>query len=364
VGSGISGRYSNLTPQFDVGYWKVSAATQKAGKKVVSVWIFDEDRLKVQDKSKEGRRKYMTHVKTRITAQRKVSHRGVLEIVDVALSGNSIASATPAIESVLSRDKSLSRDEAMLVVVELAAIMDGLHNELHVALGSLTLDNVFFLKDFCVMTGLFMDATPFQETTEELPLQFSVWGPGTGLVIAAPSSLAPEIASGRKLSAVSDVCQYGLCCISVFTNTVPGQTDAGWAATAIKSVPRELQRLLTSCVAREPERRPRFVDIAEDKVFSSMICRVFQYIGTIDGKEARDKFTFFAGLREIISVFSVRLLQYRFLKVFGQFLRKDPRFGIPIVSLAFAIEAKMDDETFITDIMQQMQPVVCQIEVP
>lgn len=364
MGASISSKFSDITSQFDVGLWKVCLATQKSNNKLVSIWMFDYDKYCELEPNKKTRRKYMVHIESRLRGQMKMSHPLILEIRDIAFSKKRLGFTSSPVRTYLEREKEISRDEAIYIAVSLATVMKTVHDDFHMGFGNLTPRNVFFTQDFRMKLGLFMDSVTFQSDTAPLEFPFSRWSPDTPVYHAPKCYVAPEIIENGMFVASSDVYMYALCVIGAFTNISPEKDDAQWASRALEKVPEEYKQMLKPCMAVSPEARPKFSKLLDDEAFSSMVCGVFQYLEVIHKKTAKDLMGFFSGLKKIIHVFSVRLLRYRFLRISVKYLTKEPRYGVVIIPMMFAMHPKFENAQFVEQVLSPMMPIISRLEIP
>ena len=364
MGASISSKFSDITSQFDIGLWKVWLATQKSNNKVVSIWMFDFEKLCELEPNKKLRRKYMAHIESRLRTQMKMSHPLILEIRDIAFSKKRLGFTSTPVRTYLDREKTVSRDEAIYIAGSLASVMKTIHDDFHMAFGNLTPQNVFFTQDFRLKLGLFLDSVAFQSPTAPLEFPFVRWSPENMLYHAPRCVVAPEIADTGSFFAKSDVYMYALCVIEAFTNVTPEGNDNQWAIRAMDKVPEEYRKMLRSCLASAPEARPTFASVLEDEAFSSMVCGVFQYLEVIHKKNSKDLMDFFTGLKKIIDVFSVRLLRYRFLRLSLKYLMKEPRYGVVIIPMMFAMHPRFDNSQFVELVLNPIMPIIKRLEVP
>jgi hypothetical protein len=361
MGGSLAANYSDVVPTFEIGLWKVHSAIRKANAMPVSLWTFRRDHMKHKERTKKIRKKYLSHVETCLHAQLKLSHPELLQIFEVISSGKTLGFASEPIVSVLSREKTITKDEAVYISLALALVLRDLQSQHHLMCGSASPDNIFLKHDFTLKLGLLLHSVPFNSPSLPLDDPFIAYSP-TSCFHFPPSCVAPELAKEKNYLPASEVYMYALCCLYAFTNKIT--EDSSQIPASLESTPGAYQGLLVDCLVEYPLSRPSFEDILSREVFSSLVCGVFQFLEVITTKEPSAVMDFLKGLRSIITVFSVRLVRLRFLPLFLVLMERDANFGTVVVPMLMTAEGKFTDDQFIDELMRPLKNVLRHVEVP
>ncbi|OHT12300.1 hypothetical protein TRFO_18012 [Tritrichomonas foetus] len=390
MGSGISAKFDNVTHHFDIGVWKVHNAISKATGKRVSLWVIDYHLLKQKDRNKKTRRRYLQHCEKAIQMQMKIQHPNILKIFEAASAGKKFGFSSERVDFALSHEKKYTRDEAVYITQQLASTLKYLHDHRIAFLGHEP-DNVFLNERFSLKLGLFLHAAQFQDHSNNsgnsggnnsgsnnsnsnnnnsgsnlnvtLSHPFMNWFQDSPYFIPV-NYCAPEMITQQTFTPMADVYMFALTCVFVFTGKAPteasnaSEIDTSLALVACSDLPPEYSKLLKNCLSTNESARPTFSQILEDEAFTSLVCGVFKYIDLISKKEPKDLFNFFSGLKNIIKVFSFRIIHQKFLPIFIHFIKKDVRYAIALLPMILKSHHKFNDQQFFEDIVKPLQPIL------
>lgn len=369
MGTGISLNYSNITPHFDFGIWKVSKAIQKSTNNKVCLWEVDYAKMKEKERNKKNRRHYIQFLMQALTAQQKFQHLNILKIYEVQSAAKKLGFASEEIETSLAKEKDFSRDELIYIAQQLASTMRHVHDMLHLAFMGICPENVFLNSHFTLKLGLFIHTAPFLQELAQISDPFIPWSPYSIFHIPATFS-APEVVAGGTITSRSDVYMYALLCIFIFTGQKPTtsesvvKVDETTPFELLQSVPPEFASLLRNCLNHDPSSRPNFDQITSADTFSSIVSNIFQYIENIRDKDLKDMYTFFVGLKNTINVFSDRIIRKKFMPIFIFYLQKDMRFANGLVPLFFKCFNKYKPQEFIAEVLRPIKSVLVQKDNP
>jgi hypothetical protein len=268
--------------------------------------------------------------------------------------------ASEPIATVLSRENSVTRDEAVYISLALATVLRDLQHDHNLIFGRCVPDNVFFTEGFCLKLGLFLHSVQFQSATARIADPFCPFS-ATSVFHYRSQCLAPEIVTDSTHVPGTDAYMYGLCVLYAFANK---EIAEGAVQAATEAAPSSYTELLKSCTVEYAPSRPTFEAILGDGALTSMVAGVFQSLEVLDRKDSRDVYSFLTGLKKILDVFSYRLVRFPFLPIFCKLMKKDPRFGIVLIPTFFAIEAKFADDEFVEQILVPMTRLLKHKELP
>lgn len=371
MGIALSLNYSNITPHFDFGIWKVSKAIHKSTNRPVSLWIIDYAIMKERERNKKNRRHYIQFLMEALQNQQKIQHLNILKVIEVQSAKKKIGFSSEQIETnlTLSGNNKYTRDESIYIAQQISITMRYVHDVLHNAFMGIYPENIFLNSHFTLKLGMFIHSSPIQTDLSRITDPFIPFAPGSIFHVPCNWS-APEVVRGENFTSRSEIYMFGLLSIYIFTGQTPSKTSSS-ANVDIKgplelcnSVPEEFRDLITNCVTNDPASRPNFDSITADDAFSSLVAKIFQYIEIIREKSDRDLFNFFKGLKSSINVFSDRIIKQKFMPIFIFYVRKDLRFSYALVPIFFKCITKYNEREYVENVLRPIKPVLTQFDNP
>lgn len=371
MGVTLSLNYSNVTPHFDFGIWKVSKGIHRSTNRPVSIWIIDYAIMKERERNKKNRRNYIQFLMEAIQIQQKINHLNVLKIIEVQSGKKKIGFSSEQIETNLSLNGNVkySRDEMIYIIQQIATTMRYVHDQLHTAFMGIYPENIFLNCHFTLKLGMFIHSSTIQTDLSKITDPFITFSPLS--IFHVPCNwAAPETIKNDTITSRADSYMYGLMCVYILSGKIPSKSssiqsiDLKGPIELCNSIPEEFRDLMKRCLSGDPASRPNFDSITNDDAFSSLVARIFQYIEIIREKTDRDLFNFFKGLKIAISAFSDRIIKQKFMPIFIFYVKKDPRFSYALLPIFFKCIIKYNIHEYIEKVLRPIKPILGRFDNP
>ena len=370
MGAGITVNYQNMVPLFDVGFWKVSSAQHKTTNQQVSIWQIDYDTIQKMEK-KADREKLLNNCLQSVQQMRRIHHPLVLKIIELSESIKALNFASEPVMSCLTLEDTFTPDDASFIAYQLAQVLKFVHQNMHTVLFGLSTDSVVLTSTLDLKLCDFTYAAPVIN-------EYGISIIRTGQWLYAPfmpklNFTAPEVINNLQTSTQADIFSFGMTIAATYLGrpllscSSPDEYLRVIQTRSIQfpsSIPQEVRDLIFSCLNPFPDGRPDISKILQNKIFESLPLKALQYIEVIITKTDEDRYTFYNGVAKVLSVFSIRILQSRFLPLFITDVLREPRFGPVLIPQIFEIGRSMDSFSFYQDIIVPLQPLFTKTDNP
>lgn len=370
MGAGITVNYQNIVPIFDAGFWKVSSAQHKTTNQKVSIWQIDYDEVqKIERKS--DREKFLNNCLQSVQQMRRIHHPLVLKIIELSESIKALNFAAEPVMSCLTHEDSFTPDDASFIAYQLAQVLKFVHQNMHTVLFGLSTDSIVLTSQLDLKLCDFTFAAPVIN-------EYGISIIRTGQWLFSPfmpkiNFTSPEVINNLQTSSQVDIFSYAmtiaaaylgrplLSCSSVdeYLRVIQSRSFQ-----IPQSIPQEVRDLIINCLNPFPDSRPDINHILQSKIFESLPLKALQYIEVIVTKTDEDRYTFYNGVAKVLGVFSIRILQSRFLPLFIEDVLREPRFGPVLIPQIFEIGRSMDSFSFYQEIIIPLQPLFTNSDSP
>jgi len=361
MGIGISDNYENIESIFNIGFWKVHKATRKLTGEDVSLWLIDEERLKSKIKNRSEKDKYMKMCVDSIQQMRRLCHPHILKIIEFNESASPLSfSAEPIRYSLIYEDK-VSPDELVYIAQQLSDTLNFLHVTAKLAHLSISPSSILLTESFDVKICEFQFCSMMINDSGTIGPRYGVWENSAFLPDINFSS--PEVFTNKQITTMADVFSFGcliatvalrrqlftscsvhemLNNVSNATNMIPGSIEEG------------LRNLIIKCLSSNPTERPTFEIAMRSPAFLTLPAKVLKYIDLILTKDPVDKYNFYKGLSSSFSLFSNRLLRYKFAPLFIQEINTDHRYAPVLLPFVVNICSYLEKPDFEKEVLKPL----------
>lgn len=363
MGAGITIHYQNIIPLFDVGFWKVSSATHKTTNQNVSIWQIDYDAVQKIEK-KADREKFLNNCLQSVQQMRRIHHPCVLKIIELSESIKALNFAAEPVMSCLTHEDSFTPDDASFIAYQLAQVLKFVHQNMHTILFGLSPDSIVLTSTLDLKLCDFTFASPIINEYDIGVLKTNPWTYSQFQPKLIFSS--PELVNSLQTSTKTDIFSFGL----TIAHAYIGQPLLASATVEDyirciqtrsyqfpPTIPPNVQTLIAQCLNIFPEQRPDLNHILSNELFRSLPLQALQYVEVIVTKTDEDRYNFYKGVAKTLRVFSIRILQSRFLPLFVSDVLREPRFGPVLIPQIFEIGRSLDSFTFLSEIISPLRPL-------
>lgn len=360
MGAGISGNYDNITPAFNIGFWKVNNATSKTTKEEVSLWLFDYDSFQQAGNNKKEREAFLDGCLYSIQQIKRLHHPRVLKIIEASENLKALNFSSEHVISNMKEDTDFTLDDDLYLAYQLAEGIEFLHNQAKVVNLCINTETVCITRDLQLKISIFnFCSNIINDFGGTIPRQ----GNWVESVFQPPLNFSsPEYTNNAQITVQSDIFSYGVTVASiinkhdVFNATTPrdliGLINSG--VPFPPGVSQDLVNMLLTTLNPVPERRPRINDIMISPAFNTLAVKSLQYTDLILTKDPGDKLNFFKGMTQNLNGFSLRILSYRLLPIFVNDLKLEPKYGPILIPMIFEIGRCLNGDDFASLIMKPL----------
>ncbi|KAH0794797.1 protein kinase [Histomonas meleagridis] len=352
MGSGFSANYDLITPVFISDFWKVHTAIRKSTGENVTIWIFDEQLMISNNIPKEDCDKYISSCIYSIQQIRKLHHPNILKIIEFDENSRQPAFVSETICSSLTNENDLTGDEIEYIGKQLISVLSFLHNNAKISHLGINPNAIFLTKDLTVKLNSFNFSSPISDETSLIKPIFGKWKNLSTYPNLNFSS--PELISNKDITTKSDIFSFGVTIASaylkkpLFSSKSPDDYLSQLSNDIVLTLPHATQSIVStikSCLAFDPENRPTLSSLENSEAFNSIHIKVYRYFDEIIVKAAAEKFNFFKSLTQSLSIFSHRMIRYKFMPVFINETLSDTRYApvtIPLIFQGASFYSKRD----------------------
>lgn len=370
MGAGITVNYQNMVPLFDVGFWKVSSAQHKTTNQQVSIWQIDYDSIQKMEK-KSDREKFLNNCLQSVQQMRRIHHPLVLKIIELSESIKALNFASEPVMSCLTLEDSFTPDDASFIAYQLAQVVKFVHQNMHTVLFGLSTDSVVLTSTLDLKLCDFTYSAPIINEYGISIIRAGQWA--FSPFMPKLNFTSPEVINNLQTSSQADIFSYAMTIAAAYIGRpLLSCSSIDEYLRVIQSrsiqfppsIPQEVRDLIFNCLSPFPDTRPDMNKILQNEIFQSLPLKALQYIEVIVTKTDEDRYTFYQGVAKVLSVFSIRILQSRFLPLFIEDVLREPRFGPVLVPQIFEIGRSMDSFSFYQDIVVPLQPLFTKSDNP
>lgn len=363
MGTGISVNYEQIVPLFNLDGWKVSDAYHKETHEHVSLWQMDYDFVQ-QIKSKAKRERYLTASLQSVQQMRRLHHPQILKISEVNENLKALDFAAEPVMSCLAYEQSFSPDDGSYIAYQIASALKFLHKNARIVMFGLSTSSICLTKSLCVKVCNFRyGGAMINDFDGAIP---RLGDYGKSKIHPDVSFCSPEYTAKRQCTGSTDIFSFGCIFASIILNrkVFDCETVDEHARAILQpfSLPigasPAASELIKKCLQTVPERRPTIDEVVTSDAWNSLAVKSLLYLDVILTKTKEDKYSFFKGIAETLSAFSIRLLQSKMLPVLISEVIFEPLFGPVLIPLIFEIGRSLDKPTFYAEILQPLESLL------
>lgn len=370
MGSGLSGNYENITPIFNLAYWKVHSATHKETHQPVSLWLLDNDKIKADGSSRAERNTYIESCLYSIKTLQQLDHPNILKIQEANENLKELGFVAEPVLFSMSKDLKYSNDECFYFADQIASIANYLTYEKKFVSFEYNPESFVFSSNFSVKlcmfnyTSLIINAQ--NHTVPRYPWKNNSFSPPLNYT-------APEYSNNQLTTAAADVFSFGSLITSLFLGhhffNYQDEKDFQSAISTGKydipeSIPTDIGPLLQCCFDVDPSRRLTFSEISHFPVFMSKVVKILRSIDMIMTNSQSERFTFYTTIKDSLNLFSQRMLEKKILPLVISEILSDPRFGTAVLPIIYSISDKMDNNTFLETVFRPLAKLMLKMDPP
>ncbi|EAY22781.1 TKL family protein kinase [Trichomonas vaginalis G3] len=347
MGAWVSDNYDQITPCFNVNYWKVHSAVKKSTQEKVCLWQLDIETLKSKVKSQATIDTYVKNCLSGLQMQKRLLHPHILKILEINEQSPALSFASEPVETCITLDTRLSRDEILYLAKQLCETLEFLHNSAKIAHLCLSPDSLCLTSDFSVKLTNFTWACQIAEDEKSV----LVLKPSSSPLNVPSSFMSPEQFNSKNVTLKSDVFSFSsLICSLIAGRTIYECPNINTDSLIPRTIEDDTREALAACFDDDPNDRPSFSELKKCTGICVVTTQVYTYIDNAFSKSPQDKFAFLKGLFKIIPNLSVRLMNKKIIPFLIDELEHDVRFSPAVVPLLINIGHKIGQNQFMTTI--------------
>ena len=363
MGSGLSSNFNDIKPLFNLGFWKVHSASSKESNQLVSLWLFEYEKLKEEIKSRAARKKYVESCIYSIQCLKQYHHQNILKVFDTYEKDDNLAFSAEPVAFRMNDEHiqfKFSKDEVYYIADQLANLGSYLTTEKNMVSFYYCPEAFAFTNRFSLKLCVFNLLSPIIGTDGETKPRHK-WE--NNKAFPPLNYTAPEYSNNLKTNSCVDIFSFGALITSSFINRdffnfqTPQEMQRAISTGAFnipEEIPDDMKALLQNCFEAEPSRRLQFHEILRFPVFNDVLIRCLRIIDNIESKSQAERYSFYQQLKNNLNLFSQRLLQFKILPLMMNEVLSDLRFGTVSLPIIYNIGDKMSKSDFMDLIMKKL----------
>lgn len=362
MGSDISSNYDSISPIFIAGFWRVHSAIHRTTGESTSLWVLDDQILSNYCKNRADQDKYIASCIYSIQQIRKLHHPQILKISESNDNPKQLAFSAEPVNTCLINEVNLEPDEIEYIASQLSSVLFFLHHNAKIAHLNINPNSIVLTKGFSLkLCGFNYSCNITGETMKVFP-SFGEWTNSPYLPNINFSS--PEMVTNKTMTNSCDIYSFGCVIYScylkrqLFSFTTTNEmirTLTNGILVHPESASEPMRQILSLCISIKPEKRPTIDDIENSEALNSLQLKTYRYIDNILTKSGAEKFNFFKSLLQSLSIFSQRMLRFKFFPLLMNETQTDSRFGPVTIPLLFQIGALFDRREFLNIVYSPLQ---------
>lgn len=362
MGSDISSNYDSITPIFIAGFWRVHSAIHRSTHEPTSLWVLDDQILSNNVKSRTEQDKYIQTCIYSISQIRKLHHPQILKINESNDNPKQLAFSAESVNSCLINEVNLNPDEIEYIASQLSSALFFLHHTARIAHLNIQPNSIVLSKSFSLKLCGFNFSSNITGDSQKVFPNFGEWSNSASLPNINFS--APEMVTNKMMTNSCDIFSFGCVIYSCYLkrqlfsfSTVNEmiRTLTNGMLVHPESASDQMRQILSRCISFKPENRPTIDDIDNSEALNSLQLKVYKYVDNILTKSQAEKFNFFKSLLQSLSIFSQRMLRFKFFPLLMNETLTDSRFGPVTIPLLIQIGALFDRREFLNVVYSPIQ---------